>query len=194
RVKTGPVEWDRAAASAPAALLDRVLPSFATSTAAAGGAVLRWVTGLERPVRYLGAGGEPVDAGALSALGLTRGGLHERALANLRRAIPPGFAPGDDPAVLDDDGAAILALPDLVPADDAWIAFPLAGEGLVVMREGAPSTRAELARLKDAAAGAAPLFERPVRVTRRGFEPFEWPSGRATDPGYGVPDDRGGTP
>ncbi|HEY8430406.1 MAG TPA: hypothetical protein VIL20_18630 [Sandaracinaceae bacterium] len=155
--------------------------------------MLRWITGLERPVRYLDADGAPLDVNALSALGLTRGGLHERALANLRRAIPPGFAPGDEPALLDDAGAAILVLPELVPDGDAWIAFPLAGEGLVVMREGAASTRAELARLKDAA-GSAPLFERPVRVTRRGFEPFEWPSGRTTSPGHGAPDDRGGTP
>lgn len=196
RIKTGPVDWDRSAvtksdetretvAKPIGASLDRVLPSFATGESTAG-ALLRWVTGLERPLRYVGGDGAAIEAGALATLGLTRGGLHERALANLRRAIPPGFAPGDDPAVIDDHGAAILALPELVPAGEAWIAYPMPGEGLVVMREGATSTRDELARLeRESKDGEARLFDKPVRVSRRGFEPLEWPSsGRSTDPGF----------
>src|SRR5690606_23790333 len=107
-------------------------------------------------------------------------------LANLRRAVPPAFAPGEDPALLDNEGAALLALPELVPPGQAWIAYPLRGEGLIVLLEGAASTPAELERLDRAHhALEAPVFSRPVRVTARGFTPIEWPSkGRPTDPGF----------
>ena len=211
RTKTGPVEWDRAAsasastdtsahantnpsantgtgsgtgADANARVLERLLPALAPATPEAS-VLLRWVTGIERPVTYLDDG-EPMTTARMMELGLTRGGLHERALANLRGAIPPGFAPGDEPALLDDEGAALLALPALVPAGHAWIAYPLRGEGLVVLMEGAASTAAELERLERAhQALDAPLFARPVRVTARGFTPLDWPSqGRPTDPGF----------
>src|SRR5690606_34949264 len=162
--------------SAP--VLERLLPSF-TGQAHGPGVLVRWVTGIERPITYL-ADGEPLTTARMSELGLTRGGVHERALANLRRALPPGFAPSDDPAVLDDEGAALLSLPELVPQGAAWIAYPLPGEGLVVMREGAASTAAELERIERAhRALEAPTFTRPVRVTQRGFTPLDWPS-RAT--------------
>jgi hypothetical protein len=128
---------------------------------------------------------------ALAALGLTRGGLHERAVANLKRALPPGFAPGDHPAVLDDEsGVIVLALPDAVPPLEAWIAYPLRGEGLVVMREGASTTRDELLRLARAhKEDPKPVFASPVRVSKRGFMPFDWPDEkRTTDPGFASPD------
>lgn len=178
RTKTGPVDWDRAALRESAPVLERLLPSF-TGQAHGPGVLVRWVTGIERPITYL-ADGEPLTTARMSELGLTRGGVHERALANLRRALPPGFAPSDDPAVLDDEGAALLSLPELVPQGAAWIAYPLPGEGLVVMREGAASTAAELERIERAhRALEAPTFTRPVRVTQRGFTPLDWPS-RAT--------------
>jgi len=162
-------------ADASARVLERLLPSFAGATPDPS-VLLRWVTGIERPVMYL-EDGEAMTTARMMELGLTRGGLHERALANLRRAIPPGFAPGDDPALLDDGGAALLALPELVPAGHAWIAYPLRGEGLLVLKEAAPSTAAELERLDRAHhALDAPLFARPVRVTARGFTPLDWPS------------------
>ncbi len=191
---TGAARDGQTAATPPGAsaeaTLGRVLPAFQPKDAPAAGALLRWVTGLERPVRYAAGDGDPIASRALAELGLTRGGLHERALANLRRAIPPGFAPSVEPALLDDaDGAAVLALPDLVPAGETWLAYPLRGEGLIVMRESEPSTHAELARLGRAhRADPHPIFERPVRITRRGFEPVDWPEGRATNPGFASPD------
>jgi hypothetical protein len=132
------------------------------------------------------ADGETMTTARMMELGLTRGGVHERALANLRRAIPPGFAPGEDPALLDDVGAALLALPELVPPSGAWIAYPLRGEGLVVLGEAAASTPAELERLDRAHhALEAPIFARPVRITSRGFTPVDWPSkGQPTGPGF----------
>lgn len=210
RLKTGPVQWDRPAAasgqtedararavepkgSAPITSgVERVLPRLhLEASGAPAGALSRWVTGLERPVLYEGGDGQPLGTSVLAELGLTRGGLHERALANLSRALPPGFAPGDEPALLDDP-SSILALPELVPLGHAWVAYPVRGEGLFVLREGAPSTGAELARLR-ALSGGDPVFERPVRVTRRGFEPLEWPSAeRTTDPGYGALDPSAG--
>jgi hypothetical protein len=124
------------------------------------------------------ADGNAFAASALASLGLTRGGLHERAMTNLRRAVPPSFAPSDEPAVLEDEQAAtLLVLPELVPAGEAWIAFALRGEGLIVMREGAPSTREELRRLDRARHDdPKPIFTRPLRITKRGFEPLDWPS------------------
>jgi hypothetical protein len=183
----------RAAHAAPApeprgrgARMD-ILPELADEKS---GALLRWITGLPKPVRYV-AGDDVIDVSALEKLGLTRGGLHERALANVRRTIPNGFAPTDQPAVLDDAGAAaLLALPEMVQVGDAWIAYPLRGEGLVVMREGVPSTSQELARLKREHDGdASPVFPHPVRITRKGFAPYEWPSSeRSTNPGFSSPD------
>jgi hypothetical protein len=173
--------------------LDRVLPVFHLGAESPpSGALVRWVTGLERPVLYDAGHGDPLGADVLTGLGLTRGGLHEKALANLRRSVPPGFAPGDEPALLDDPSlSTILALPELVPIGHAWIAYPVRGEGLFVMREESPSTRGELVRLAQAR-GSEPVFERPVRVSRRGFEALEWPSAeRTTDPGYATPDGRG---
>ncbi len=178
------------AAPLDARALEHVLPTFHfASGSPPSGALARWVTGLERPVIYDAGDGAPVAATGLSALGLTRGGLHEKALSNLRRAVPPGFSPGEEPAVLDDPTlSTILALPELVPVGHAWITYPVRGEGLFVMREDLSSTRAELLRLaRDR--DTEPVFERPVRVTRRGFEPFEWPSAdRTTDPGFAAPD------
>ena len=95
----------------------------------------------------------------------------------------PGFAPGDEPAVLDDEGAALLVLPELVPEGEVWIAYPSPTEGVIVLREGAASTETELARLEQAhRQHSRSLFTRPVRVTRRGFSPVEWPSGEEVSP------------
>ena len=52
-----------------------------------------------------------------------------------------------------------------------WQAFDADG-ALVVMREGASTTEDELGRLA-AERGEAPLFDRPVRVTRHGFGPAD---------------------
>jgi hypothetical protein len=165
-------------------LVSRLRPTFVAGDPPAG-VVLRWVTGIDRPIAYA-ADGELLTTATMMSLGLTRGAVHDRALANLRAAIPAGFAPGDEPAVLDDDGAALLVLPELVPPGDAWLAFPLAGEGLVVMRERAASTPAELARLHRARQGAA--LSRPVRISKGGFAPVDWPpNDRVTDSGGGEP-------
>jgi hypothetical protein len=169
--------------------VSRVVPELFAGDTEKDPPLLRWITGIPRPIRYL-ADDTPVETSALGALGLTRGGIHERALTSLRRTIPPGFAPTNEPAILDDAGAALLVLPELVPLADAWIVYPLAGEGLIVMRETAPTTRDELLKLEKAHKETkAPLFDRPVRVSRRGFEPFEWPSAeRSTNPGFSSPD------
>ncbi|MCA9610346.1 MAG: hypothetical protein KC619_32345, partial [Myxococcales bacterium] len=172
--------------------LDRVVPVFFTNEPGLGQPLLRWVTGVPQPVAYRLEGAEgPVlfATAALRGLRASRAELHDRALANLRRVVPPGFAPTDEPAWLDGGAAAVLLLPDLVPHGEAWIAYPDADGALVVMKEGASTTDEELARLA-AARGDEPLFDRPVRVTRHGFAPAEWPAGvgdRRTDPGHSDP-------
>ncbi|HJL14668.1 MAG TPA: hypothetical protein RMH99_03370 [Sandaracinaceae bacterium LLY-WYZ-13_1] len=166
--------------------VERVVPRFVTRDAADREPLLRWVTGLERPVAYALESPEDtvlLSSAALRGVGLTRGGIHERALANARRRLPPGFGPGADPAILDDGADALLALPELVPAGESWLAYPLEDGALVVLREGAEGAEEELRRLADEPGAAG--FERPVRVRRRGFEPADWPARRArgTDPG-----------
>lgn len=182
--RTGPLTpprlEDAPKTNAPSFALERLRPSFATATES--GVLVRWVTGIERPIVYL-ADDEALTTQTMTSLGLSRSDVHERALANLRRALPPGFAPGDEPAVLDDEGAALLVLPELVPEGEVWIAYPSPTEGVIVLREGAASTETELARLEQAhRQHSRSLFTRPVRVTRRGFSPVEWPSGEEVSP------------
>lgn len=132
-----------------------------------------------------------LSAEALRGVGLTRAKIHERALDHVRGDLPEGFRPTEQPAVLDGGAAALLALPELVPEGESWIALPTGDGALIVLREGADSTEDELRRLAREL-GAEPLFHRPVRVRRRGFEPARWPEApgaRATRPGFSLPDD-----
>lgn len=180
--------------------LERVKPAFFMRKAGDKQPLLRWVTGLPLAIAYTLDGAEGpslIGTKALRGLGATRSELHERALTNLRATLPPGFAPGDEPAFLDGGAAAILLLPELVPPAAAWIAFPAEDGSLVVMRDGAASTEPELRRLAGER-GEDALFDKPVRVRSSGFAPHAWPDGstdRRTDPGFSAPDDsepRGG--
>ncbi|MBX3272920.1 MAG: hypothetical protein KF729_21840 [Sandaracinaceae bacterium] len=180
--------------AAPDALA-RVLPVFFVNEPGLGQPLLRWVNGIPLPVAYrLETEEGPVlfATDALRGLRVGRSELHDRALANLARQVPGGFAPTDEPAWLDGGAAALLCLPSLVPHGAAWLAYPEPDGALVVLREDAPGTAEELARLATER-GDAPLFDRPVRVTRGGFAPAEWPADvrdRRTDPGFSDP--RGG--
>ena len=51
---------------------------------------------------------------ALQGLKTSRGGLHDAALAQVRRRVPAGFAPGRAPGYLDGGVAALLVLPSLL--------------------------------------------------------------------------------
>ena len=172
--------------------LDRVVPVFFVKEPGLAQPLVRWVTGVPQPIAYWLEGDDgPVlfASGALRGLKVSRAELHERALANLRRTVPPGFGPTDEPAYLDDGSAALLVLPALVPTGQTWLAYPDEDGALVVLREDAPSTDDELRRLAGARTEAS-LFDRPVRVKPRGFEPATWPEGtsvRKTDPGFSDP-------
>ena len=171
---------------------DRVLPMFHVKEPGGMQPLVRWITGLPLPIAY-GVNEENglvlFASAALRGLKQSRTGIHERALDNVRETLPPGFAPGEEPAILDGNAAALLVLPELLSPGEAWIAFPTGQGELVVMREGASSTESELRRLaKDRS--ETPLFERPVRVRHSGFSPSNWPKGatdRQTDPGFSDP-------